>query len=198
MLQMIYIMEKLMNGNMKKYIDTNGNLWNGQYIIINGQTVINPTENMLISNGYTEVVQHEKTQEELFQERKQAKIAQINEYDKSSNVNLFFVHDQPMWLDFDERSRILASISAYRKQNISQMTKIYGEASFSFPIEIWEEMLSAVEVYASECLNVTEEHKRAVQQAINDKELDAIDITQGYPEKLTFTPYDYLSQEGGD
>ena len=181
---------------MKQYIDRNGDLWNGCYIVVNGQTIVNPTESMLLSNGYTEVKEPEKTQNELFEERKQTKIKQIEDYDNSNNVNVFYIYQQPMWLDFDERSRILTSINAYRKMQRTEMTKIYNNVEFTFPIETWEELLSAVEIYASECLNVTQRHKMQVYYAINDEELNAIDITSGYPEKLIFNPND--DEEGGE
>lgn len=186
---------------MKKYIDKDGNPWNGCYIVVDGQTIVNPTENMLLENGYTEVIEPEPTPEEELEKRRQAKIDEIDAYDKSDSVNIFYVYEQPMWLDFDERSRILTSISAYRKMGRTEMTKIYGDTEFTLPLDTWEELLAAVEIYASECLNVTERHKREAHNATNDEELAAIDITAGYPEKLVFRPYDEPdanSVEGGE
>lgn len=186
---------------MKRYIDKDGNPWNGCYIVVNGQTIVNPTDEMLLANGYTEVKEHEPTPDELFEERKKAKIAEIEAYDSSDSVNLFYVYEQPMWLDFDERSRILTSISAYRRMGRTEMTKIYGDVEFTLPLDTWDGLLAAVELYASECLNVTERHKREAHYAINDEELEAIDITAGYPEKLVFRTYgepDANSEEGGE
>lgn len=178
-----------------KYIDNDGNLWNECYIVVGNQTIINPTEEILLLNGYTKIEDPEKTEQQLFEERKQAKIKQIEDYDKSSNVNIFYINEQSMWLDFNERSRILTSINAYRKMQRTEMTKIYNNIEFTFPIEMWEQLLASVEIYASECLNTTQRHIMEVQQASNDEELNAIDITSGYPQMLEFNIND---QEGGE
>ena len=47
-------------------------------------------------------------------------------------------------------------------------------------------MLSALEVYALQCYNVTEEHKAAVNALTTIEEVDAYDYKTGYPEKLSF------------
>lgn len=180
---------------MKKYIDRNGQPWNGSYIVADGKTIVNPTEEILFANGYTEVTEPEKTAEELLAEAKAARIAEVEAYDASVAVNVFYLYGQPMWLDFDERSRILASISAYRKLGRTDMTKVYGGVEFTFPLDTWESLLAAVEVYASECLNVTERHKRDIMEAATMEDVSIIDITAGYPEKLTFTPTEEEAEE---
>ena len=43
-----------------------------------------------------------------------------------------------------------------------------------------------LEVYAGDALNVTESHKAAVNALNSVEEVEAYDITDGYPEKLTF------------
>ena len=46
-----------------KYIDNDGNLWNGYYIVVGNQTIINPTEEILLLNGYTKIEDPEKIRE---------------------------------------------------------------------------------------------------------------------------------------
>ena len=168
---------------MKKYLDPNGNLWEGGCIIVDGKTIINPTEDVLAANGYIKI---EKNAADILEESKKAKIAEIDAYDISENVNVFYVGNMPMWLDFEERSRILASINAYRKLGMNEMTKIYEGMEFTWPLAVWEDMLAAVEVYASECKNVTERHKKDVLDALNTEDVEAVDITGSYPDKLNF------------
>jgi len=173
---------------MKKYIDSNGQPWNGSFIVADGKTILNPTEELLLASGYTEVTEPEKTAEELLAEAKAARLAEAETYNDSPEVNVFYLYGQPMWLYFEERSRILASISAYRRLGRTDMTKVYGGMEFTFPLDTWETLLSAVEVYASECLNVTERHKRDIMAAATMEEVSVIDVTADYPEKLEFTP----------
>ena len=42
------------------------------------------------------------------------KVAEINAYDTSTEVNSFTLESTEMWLSFDERARIRQSIDAYR------------------------------------------------------------------------------------
>jgi len=67
------------------------------------------------------------------------------------------------------------------------VTKWFEGSQFTFPISTWINMLNALEAYAGDALNVTESHKAAVM-AMNDiEDIEAYDITTGYPEKLNLT-----------
>ena len=48
-------------------------------------------------------------------------------------------------------------------------------------------MLSALELYALNCYNVTAKHKVAVENLNNLEEALGYNYTVGYPEKLSFT-----------
>ena len=45
-------------------------------------------------------------------------------------------------------------------------------------------MLNALEVYASEALNVTEAHRAAINALTSIEEIDEYDFTTGYPKKI--------------
>jgi hypothetical protein len=183
---------------MTKWIDKDGNPWNGSYIVVDGHTIVNPTDEMLRQAGYTDVKDPEPTPEEILDAAKVAKIKAITDYDNSASVNIFYIYEQPMWLDFDERSRISASLAAYRKMGREEMEKVYGDQSFVLPLDTWEDMLSQLEVYASECANVTETHKRNVRYCISVEEVGAYDYTTGYPDILVFKPYPDTPYPDGD
>ena len=48
------------------------------------------------------------------------------------------------------------------------------------------EILAAVEVYASDCYDVTENHKAAVEALTDAASVEAYDYASGYPNQLTF------------
>ena len=48
------------------------------------------------------------------------------------------------------------------------------------------QMLSALELYALECYNVTAEHKAKVKAMSDIDSINSYDYTIGYPEKLKF------------
>lgn len=117
---------------------------------------------------------------------KVAKVNAIEAYDKSDNVNSFTLGEQKMWLTVEEREQIATQISANEAVERNTMTRWFGGHDFTFPLATWKQMLVALEVYAGDALNVTESHKAAVMAMESVEDVEAFDITQGYPEKLVF------------
>lgn len=118
---------------------------------------------------------------------KRTKLMAINVYDQSDNVNQFMLGGAPMWLDAQTRQTLRISIETYQATGAETVTKWFGGQQFTFPTSAWLQMLNALEVYAAEALNVTEAHKAAVIAMDNVEDIEAYDITQGYPEKLNLT-----------
>lgn len=144
-----------------------------------------------IIDEYTHVdlggeIHHDPTDAELLANAKRAKISDISEYDRSSAVNSFSIGGQQMWLTREERTQIDESISAYEGMGATSMTKYFGGIPFTFTLVQWKQMLNDLIVYASDALNVTEAHKAAVMAMTTIEEMEAFDITAGYPEKLNF------------
>lgn len=173
----------------KIYIDNDGNFWNGRYVVINDMRIYNPSEEQLTEAGYTEYVAPsvpEPTEEELIEKARQQKLNDIEAYDMSDNVNSFTLGGMQMWLTVKERQQIATQITANGNVGRTEMTRWFGGHSFTFPLTTWEQMLVALEVYAGDALNVTEEHKAVVNSLLTREEIEEYDITAGYPEKLNF------------
>lgn len=118
---------------------------------------------------------------------KMEKIAQIEVYDRSNAVNLFYLGDIPMWLDYDKRSRLASQVDSRIKRGDTVMSKTYGNLpTVTFPLTVWQKMCSDLEVYAGDCEEQTARHKAAVNALQTIEAVDAYDYTEGYPEKLTF------------
>lgn len=114
------------------------------------------------------------------------KIEEIKSYDSSDNVNEFTVMGNSMWVEAPLRAQLRISIEAYKGLGIDSITKIYNGQSYTFPTSDWDRMLNMVEVYASECFNVTQQHIANVQALTSIEEVENYDYTTGYPEKLNF------------
>lgn len=176
---------------MKRYYNSTTNKWyyEGNTITMyNEGTLFSgvPTEEQLLAWGYEEWHEQEPTEEELLARAKQSKIAEIEAYDSSDNVNSFTIGGQTMWLTVTERQQIATQISASEAIGRETMTRWFGGQSFTFPLSVWKQMLVALEVYAGDALNVTEGHKAAVEKIETIEEIEKYDYTTGYPEKLTF------------
>ena len=118
---------------------------------------------------------------------KRTKLMSINVYDQSDDVNLFYLADQPMWLDAQTRQTLRISIESYQAMGTEQVTKWFGGQQFTFPTTAWLTMLNALEAYAGEALNVTEAHRAAVMAMTSVEDIENYDITQGYPQKLNLS-----------
>ena len=119
-------------------------------------------------------------------EAKSEKIMQIEEYDSSEAVNSFTIGNQTMWLTVSERQQIATQISSNEAIGRDTMTRWYGGEDFTFSLDVWKQMLVALEIYAGDSKNVTEAHKAAVNALETIEEVDNFDITVGYPDKLSF------------
>lgn len=115
-----------------------------------------------------------------------SKVAEISAYDRSAAVNSFVLGGTEMWLSFDERARIRQSIDAYRNEGKTEMTKWFNGKAFTFSLDTWQTMLDKLSVYASEALNVTEQHKAEVKALTSIEDVEEYDYKSGYPEKLSF------------
>lgn len=125
---------------------------------------------------------HVRTLEEAQTE----KIEEINAYNDSDKVNVFYLGETPMWLTVEERQQVATQISANEAVGRTTMTRWFGGHSYTFPLATWQQMLVALEVYAGDALNVTESHKAAVLALESIENVEAYDYTVGYPEKLVF------------
>ena len=123
------------------------------------------------------------TEAELLAKAQAKKVDEISEFDASANVNAFTVNGMPMWLTHDQRSRLSASLAVCTEPT---MTKYFGGIPFTYPVDVWKQMLNAVELYADTCQTVTEAHKASVMSLATVADVEAFDITTGYPPKLSF------------
>lgn len=128
----------------------------------------------------------EPTPAQLLALAKAEKQTAITEHDNSANVNSFTVGGIPMWLNFDQRSRLKATLDAIEGEGGTEMTKSFGGIDYTFTCVQWRSMINAVEVYAGQCQTVTQEHRNAVDVLTTIKKVQQYDFTTGYPPKLSF------------
>ena len=170
-----------------KVIDGETVFFKGNALYTDNASILNPTEEQMLAAGWLVYVVPEPTAEELLQRAKSDKLMEIDLYDTSANVNLFYLAGQPMWLDAQTRQTLRISIESYAAMGMETATKWFGGHQFTFPTSAWLRMLNALEVYAAEALNVTESHKADVLAMEDIEDIEGYDITAGYPEKLNLT-----------
>lgn len=118
---------------------------------------------------------------------KSKKLEEINEYDKSAEVNTFFLNEQPRWLEYEERSKIYDGNERLRSEGRVNTTLWIGTERFDSTIEAAQKLISQLEVYAKDCFNATATHKRNVSALTSVDAIQSYDYKTGYPEKLHLT-----------
>lgn len=114
-------------------------------------------------------------------------LKQIAAYDTSSAVNGFMLNGAEVWLDKGTRVGLMNSTTIAKATGQATTTLWLGDVKIVVDCDKAIQLLSALEMYALECFNVTAAHKKAVGELTDIGEVLSYDYTKGYPEKLTMT-----------
>lgn len=112
------------------------------------------------------------------------KIAEITAYDTSSSVNGFVLNGLLVWLDKATRVGLMNSTTIAKAAGQETTTLWLGGLKLVVDCDKAIRLLSALEMYALECFNVTASHKAAVGELKTIGEVEAYDYKTGYPKML--------------
>ena len=112
------------------------------------------------------------------------KIAEIAAYDTSSSVNGFMLNGLLVWLDKATRVGLRNSTTIAKASGKQTTTLWLGGLKLVVDCDKAIQLLSALEMYALECFNVTASHKQAVIELTTIEEVEAYDYKSGYPKML--------------
>lgn len=117
---------------------------------------------------------------------KERKLKEIDDYDVSPMVNGFYLNGQSMWLDRETRASLKNTIESLALVGRDTLSIWYGETQIELDLTTARQLLAVLEVYATDCYNVTIQHKISVAQLTNIDDVMDFDITAGYPEMPRF------------
>ena len=112
------------------------------------------------------------------------KIAEITAYDTSSSVNGFILNGLLVWLDKATRVGLMNSTTIAKAAGQKTTTLWLGGIKLVVDCDKAIQLLSALEMYALECFNVTASHKQAVSELTTIEEVEAYNYKSGYPKML--------------
>lgn len=115
---------------------------------------------------------------------KKAMLAYIEKYDASSSVNSFLLNGMEVWLDKATRVGLMNSTTIAKSMGQQKTTLWLGSYQLEVDCDKAIQLLSALEMYALECFNVTAAHKKAVSELDNIEGVLTYDYKSGYPDKL--------------
>lgn len=127
-------------------------------------------------NGYSDA--------ELLAQAKEQKLAEIAAYDTSTAVNGFKLNGNAFWLDKATRVGLMNSTTIAKGMGNATTDLWLGEVKLTIDCDKVIRLLGGIEMYALECFNVTARHKAEVQKLKTVKEVEAYDVTEGYPKQL--------------
>ena len=115
---------------------------------------------------------------------KTSMLAEITSYDSSVAVNSFLLNGMEVWLDKDTRVGLMNSTTIAKSMGQEKTTLWLGSYQLEVECDKAIQLLSALEMYALECFNVTAAHKKEVSELDNIDGVLTYDYKSGYPDKL--------------
>lgn len=112
------------------------------------------------------------------------KVEEITAYDKSDKVNGFILNGLLVWLDKATRVGLMNSTNIAKATGQQTTTLWLKGIKLVVDCDKAIQLLSALEMYALECFNVTASHKAAVNELTTIEEVEAYDYKADYPKML--------------
>lgn len=143
-------------------------------------------ENLVVVSYSTYLTESniEKYKGMTVEEAKEKLVAEIAAYDTSDKVNGFMLNGLLVWLDKATRVGLMNSTTIAKSMGKKTTTLWLGSYQLEVDCDKAIQLLSALEMYALECFNVTSAHKAAVAELKTIKEVEAFDVTADYPKQL--------------
>ena len=129
-------------------------------------------------------IEVESASDDALEVAKQAVSEAILAYDSSSSVNEFTLQGVPMWLDKATRAGLKLRLEAEQAAGKEETTLWYGTAAVTLPVSTAMAMLNRLEIYASECYDVTQGHLAAVNALQTVEDVLGYEYESGYPGML--------------
>lgn len=156
--------------------------------------IYNPTEEMVLADGWTEyVIQPKEIPMDIrIRITKDRKLRELERYDESSDVNdciiVYQGNELSYWASKTDRNDLKNAIRDYLSMGRTEYRLDLRDKgiSITLPCELLLQMMEALEVYAIECYNKTTDHNYAIKALETLEDVEAYDYKVGYPEKLRF------------
>ena len=123
---------------------------------------------------------------DLLNQLKNEKLIDIDNYDKSEDVNSFMYQGKIYWLPRETRVSVMNTANILKNNNIENMDLWLDTTHVQLSPDSVIQMLTQLEQYALQCYNITAQHKLKVLNLSTIDEVNSYNYKLGYPEKLQF------------
>ena len=184
----------------KKQIDGKSVIKSLKEIVIkkDGRVTYNPTEEMVLADGWVEYVSPASSEpiglpmSVQLRRAKNIKLRDLENHDNSSDVNdciiVYQGQELHYWANKSERDTLKGAVRdclAMGRETYRLDLRDKG-LSIELQCELLLQMMAALEVYAIDCYNKTTDHEYAIKSLPTIEDVEAYDYRVGYPEKLRF------------
>lgn len=159
--------------------------WIGCWILLNEEQIEFHNSNPTATPA--EVIVMKLDTDKRLKDAKSSKISDLIEYDKSTEVNSFFLNSSPVWVEEERRSGMKNSIDSAELLGESNITFNITGIELTTTVINAKVMLAKLQRYADNCYLVTENHKAAIKKLESVDEVLKYNFKVGYPEKVSFT-----------
>ena len=115
---------------------------------------------------------------------KKAMLYYIDMYDSSSAVNSFVLNGMEVWLDKATRVGLMNSTTIAKASGQKTINLWFDELKLVMDCDKAIQLLSALEMYALKCFNVTASHKATVGKLNTIEEVESYNYKTSYPKIL--------------
>ena len=124
--------------------------------------------------------------EDELKQAKNEKLIDIDNYDKSDEVNSFRYQGKIYWLPRETRVSVMNTANILKNSNVEYMDLWLDTTHVQLSPDSVIQMLTQLEQYALGCYNKTAQHKLNVLNLSTVDEVKSYDYKSGYPKKLEF------------
>jgi hypothetical protein len=133
-----------------------------------------------VERDYREIFGIERTLQDAIAD----KLAAVEDYDTSTEVNSFLINGLPAWIDRETRAVYGNSIEAAKKIGEQNIEIALGDMFIPLPLALADGLLAQIQRYADKAAIVTAKHKQMIASLTTIAEVEAFDHTAGYPEEV--------------
>jgi len=109
------------------------------------------------------------------------------DYANSMEIKNYIINNVDGWEDSESRLSIRQSAADKQNKGISEYVLYHGGVGFTMSVDKIEEIMSLVEIYASDCYNITEQHKKTINELSTIDDVENYNYKSNYPGILTFS-----------
>lgn len=171
---------------MKRY-KKNGEIKTRNEIVIykGGMVTYNPTEEMLLGDGWEESITPEVTETVLKNQMKNRKKRESEIY-FDNEVKSFTINGERINIDTETLNKLTFRVMSEELLNINNTSMWFNNKKYEYKTKDALSMLYQLQVFFGSSYDITQSHMSFIDSLDTINEIEEYDFRAGYPEQLHF------------